>query len=235
MEFGLVYANDWFLVPCTITTGSVLRLRGIAVTDVFGQCTWVEAAGSGTEDDWQRWAMFLQSRRGRADMPADTSLLVLPTAHKVLEGPPLDEVLLIRDEMANMVWAVEKTIWLPTGEPGQGAEAARDLRAFLERDVLRRMGGTLPPPPPAAEEARFRYQVMTSVPEQWIPFVPVHVPGDLRQIQLQRAAMPRILEGDPKKPKKVQPRTALMREGSIAPRRCRTSSTRRRCPAPAFG
>src|SRR6266480_7048867 len=79
LEFGLVYANDWFLVPCTITTGSVLRLRGIAVTDVFGQRTWVEAAGSGAEDDWQRWAMFLQSRRGRADMPADTSLLVLPT------------------------------------------------------------------------------------------------------------------------------------------------------------
>jgi hypothetical protein len=213
MEFGLVYANDWFLVPSTIPAGSVVKLRGIAVTDVFGERIFVEAAGSGPESSWQRWAIFLQSRRGAPDVAADTSLVLLPTAHKVLEGPPLEEVLFVRDEMANMVWAVEKTIWLPTGEPGQGAEAARDLRAFLERDLLRRLGGAPPPPPPAAEEARIRYRVMTTVPEQWIPFLPVQVPGDLRQIQLQRAAMPRILDGDPDRPKKVQPRTALVREG----------------------
>jgi hypothetical protein len=213
MEFGLVCANDWFLVPCTVAAGSLLRLRGIAVTNVFGERTWVEAAGSGSDEDWQRWAMFLLSRRGEAEVPADTSLVVLPAAQKVLEGPPLEEVLLVRDEMANMVWAVEKTIWLPTGEAGQGAEAARDLRAFLERDLLRRLGGAPPSPPPAAENARIRYQVMNTVPEQWIPFIPVHVPGDIREIQLQRAAMPRIMEGDPDLPRKVQPRTALVREG----------------------
>ena len=111
-----------------------------------------------------------------------------------------------------MVWAIESTIWLPTGEPSPGAETARDLRAFLERDLERRLGHP-PEPPPAAENARIRYQVMTSVPEQWIPFIPVHVPDDVREIQLQRAAMPRILEGDPARPRKVQPRTALIREG----------------------
>jgi len=53
--------------------------------------------------------------------------------------------------------------------------------------------------------------VMSSVPEHWIPFVPVHVPGDNRQIQLQRAAMPRIVPGLPVEP--VEPRTALLRVG----------------------
>ena len=199
-------------VPCTVPAGSVLQLRGLAVTNVFGERTWVEAAGRGTGDDWQRWGMFLLHRRGDAGLPADTSLVVVPAAQKVLESPPLEEVLLVRDEVANMVWAVEKTIWLPTGEPGQGAEAARDLRAFLERDVARRLGGAPPPSLSAAENARIRYQVMNTVPEQWIPFVPVHVPGDIREIQLQRAALPRILSGDPQPPK-VQPRTALVREG----------------------
>jgi hypothetical protein len=213
MEFGLVFANDWFLVPCTVAAGSVIGLAGVAVTTVFGERTWVQAAGSGADEDWQRWAMFLLNRRGDANVAADTSLLVLPTAQKVLEGPALEEVLLVRDEMANMVWAVENTIWLPTGEPGQGAEAARDLRAFLERDLVSRLGGVPPEPPPAAENARIRYQVMSSVPEHWIPFVPVHMPGNVREIQLQRAAMPRILEGDPERPRKVQPRTALAREG----------------------
>lgn len=56
-------------------------------------------------------------------------------------------------------------------------------------------------------------QVMSTVPENWIPFVPVHVDGSNREIQLQRAAMPRILEGDPNPPVKVQPRTALLRQG----------------------
>jgi hypothetical protein len=42
--------------------------------------------------------------------------------------------------------------------------------------------------------ADVRYQVMTTVPEHWIPFVTVHVPSDIREIQLQRAALPRIVE-----------------------------------------
>ena len=36
---------------------------------------------------------------------------------------------------------------------------------------------------------------MNTVPENWIPFIPVHVPDNNRQIQLQRAAMPRVLPG----------------------------------------
>ena len=41
--------------------------------------------------------------------------------------------------------------------------------------------------------APVRYQVMNSVPENWIPFIPVHVPNNNREIQLQRVAMPRVL------------------------------------------
>ncbi len=54
---------------------------------------------------------------------------------------------------------------------------------------------------------------MNTVPEEWIPFIPVHLPGDNREIQLQRAAMPRILQGDPNLPVRVRPRTTLLREG----------------------
>ena len=71
------------------------------------------------------------------------------------------------------------------------------------------------------------------MPENWIPFVPVHVRGSDREIQLQRAALPRIIEGDPAPPVRVRPRTALLREGSTRRRPSRTSSTRRRCRAPA--
>jgi hypothetical protein len=49
---------------------------------------------------------------------------------------------------------------------------------------------------------------MSSVPENWIPFIPVHVPDDNRSVQLQRSAMPSGVDGSP-----VRPRTALLREG----------------------
>ena len=55
---------------------------------------------------------------------------------------------------------------------------------------------------------------MTSVPEHWIPFVPVHIKeDDNREIQLQRASMLRIIEGDTVKPAKIKPETSFMREG----------------------
>jgi hypothetical protein len=38
------------------------------------------------------------------------------------------------------------------------------------------------------------------------------VPGDVREIQLQRAAMLRLLEGDPD-PQPIRPRKSLLREG----------------------
>jgi hypothetical protein len=41
----------------------------------------------------------------------------------------------------------------------------------------------------------------------------MHVPGSNREIQLQRGAMPRILEGDPNPPVRVRPRTSLLRVG----------------------
>ena len=212
IEFGLIYANDWFLVPYTVPAGSIVRVRGMAVTNVFGERTWIEAAGRGPDDDWQRWAMFLVSIKGKGNQPADTSLLLLPTAPKVNEGRPLEEVMLVRDEIANMVWAIEKTIPLPTGEGKPGREAAQETRRFFEKDLERRLGAP-PSPPPPAEGAKIRYQVMNTVPENFIPLIPVHVEGDNREIQLQRAAMPRILEGDPDRPRKVRPRTALLREG----------------------
>jgi hypothetical protein len=55
--------------------------------------------------------------------------------------------------------------------------------------------------------------VITTVPEEWIPFPPVHVAGSSREIQLQRAALPRIIDGGPNPPAKVQPRTELLRVG----------------------
>lgn len=212
IEFGLVYANDWFLLPYQLPAGSIAQVRGMAVTNVFNERTWVEAAGRGPDDTWQRWSMFTLNVQGESGEQADTSLLLLPTVPKVQESRPLEEVALIRDEMANMVWGIERVIPLPTGWGKSGPEAALETFHFYEARLAADLVAT-PPPPPPEPAAAIRYEVMNTVPEEWIPFIPVHLPDDNREIQLQRAAMPRILTGDPNLPVKVRPRTTLLREG----------------------
>lgn len=213
IEFGLVFVNDWFVVPFVLPAGSFAHVDGIVVKDVFGERTWIDPAGSGLDDDWQRWAMFLTSVRGKGTQLADTSLTLLPVASRVEESKPLEEVMLVRDEVANMVWAIETAVPLATGEAERGVEAARALRAYFESDVVARLG-PVPTSPPTAPTAAVRYELMNGVPENWIPFIPVHRENETRSIQLQRAAMLRILPGDDRRPfRKVEPRTALMREG----------------------
>lgn len=205
LEFALVYSNDWFLLPCDLPAGTLAQVDGVMFTDVFGQRTWIEPAGIGTDDERQDWSMYNLDVTGTAPVQARLGLFLPPSAPGTVQGPPVEDVLMVRDEAANMVWGIERTIWLATGASMPGAEAARQTLAYRER--------LHPPPDPPAAVAAISYEVMSTVPENWIPFIPVHVPGDSREIQLQRGAMPRIVR-DPANPiAKVQPRTTLLRPG----------------------
>jgi len=208
LDFALLYANDWFLLPFKLPTGSIANVEGLSVTNVFGERIWVEAAGKGADEDWQRWNMYSLNIKGTEDVPVDLSLVVLPSSPKILEAPPSEQVYLLRDEVANMVWAIEGKVPLLTGKSKSGREAAEELQAKYQQFVA-------PTDAPALyeNEAKVQYQLANSVPENWIPFMPVHLPDDVRQVQLQRAAMPRLLKGDTQPPQKVEPRTSLLREG----------------------
>jgi len=208
MEFALVYSNDWFVIPCTLPSGALAQVRGLAVTNVFGERLWIEAADQGAQDTWGRWSMFtIDIRNPAAGSPAvDTTLLLLPVLPSTQPSPIQEEVLLVRDEVANMAWGIEKTVPLASGISRPGSEAAKQTFNYLQALVS---GGGTPPDLTAA----VRYQAMNSVPENWIPFIPVHVPNDNRAVQLQRAAMPRILIGDKTSAQKVQPLTSLLRQG----------------------
>jgi hypothetical protein len=96
IEFGLVYANDWFVVPCTLPAGSVATVRGLVVTNVFGERLWIEPVDRGADASWSRFSIFMTTRQDARGGTGDPSLLLLPTVPAVQEGPVLEEVLLVR-------------------------------------------------------------------------------------------------------------------------------------------
>jgi hypothetical protein len=205
LEFALLYANDWYMMPLSLASGTIAEVKGIAVTNVFGERFWVAPAGEGIDDDWRRWTMFTTSIKDKGREIADTALMAAAVVPKIQEGRALDEVLMTRDEMANMVWGIESRVPLPDGSGKPGLEAARETLGFFERAV--------PPLPPPAPSAPLRYDVMSSVAENWIPFVAARKPGSARETLLQRGSLLRLMEGAAGKPRRVTPRTPTLREG----------------------
>lgn len=176
-EFMLVYGNDWCVVPFEVEVGSLCETLGMVVSDIFGDLTLIRAADRGRDEEWRRWALFgLETL-----VPNDTSLprvFIPPTTPKMLESAPIERVVFLRDEMANMCWAVERTVPSRAGIGIDGEQYA--------------LAVTPPPPadPPPAPGATARYRLGTSAPPNWRPFVPVRMRGTSRSVRLQRARLP---------------------------------------------
>jgi hypothetical protein len=203
-EFGLVYGNDWTVVPYNLPVGTFAGIKGLIVTDVFGVRTFIRPAGEGQGMDWQRWSMYGLTTKPAGE-PADSRLLLAPATAKTQNGDPLERVIFARDEMTNMVWGVEERIGGVVGTGVDGFDRATALSAYFQQQP--RPGTVVPEP----SEATIRYVLGTTVPENWIPFIAVRKPGSPRLIRLQRAAMPRLTDAVPGTP--VEPRTAILRVG----------------------
>ena len=106
------------------------------------------------------------------------SFTIPPTAATaVLQGDSIEEVRFLRDEMANMVWAIEHKLHGGTGEGLAGHE-----RAVYNDQV----DSIVPEPGPL-----LRYQLETPVPEHWIPMLPVAIDPVQGDIALERGVVVR--------------------------------------------
>jgi hypothetical protein len=176
-ELGLIYGNDWFVIPYSMNVNTLCEIKALVVTDVFGERTLIRAADEGEENNWQRWSMFNLSNKN--ELGSYNRQFFLPAALiSTLESDPLEQVNYTRDEMTNMVWAVEEVIPDGTGKGINGYDAADKFG--------------IEPPPIAASTASIRYVLGTTVPENWIPFLPVHQAGSNQSIEFRRAAMPKL-------------------------------------------
>jgi hypothetical protein len=163
VDFMLIQGDDWYITPFHQRIGTLSQMEEFVAHDVFGTLTLIERAETTSEDPLKRWHMFTTST---GDWPAPF-FVVAPTAADILQpGVVLEQVRFFRDEAANLVWAVERTVPNAVGHPVSG----------IERDQAR--DGTTPPMLGAAperedEQASLQYQIQTSLPASWFPFVPM--------------------------------------------------------------
>jgi hypothetical protein len=163
-EYVSSYGNDWFVLPLTLRVGSLTSVRSLVVSDTFGVRTLLRPIGDRAlaKPFWSMLQLAYLRRAGTdAALPgAKTNLFFLPPAlGRSLEGAPVEDVLFARDEMANLAWAIERSIESPIEQPMPRADV---VSAEVGQEGLGRTG-----------EARYR--LASTVPAYWIPLLPVQL------------------------------------------------------------
>jgi hypothetical protein len=199
-EFALIYGNDWFIVPLELPVGSLFSVTDFTVRDTFGVSTQVTASRN---TDGTTWRMFSLTNPATAPAYVQDVFFLAPTLPSKLQGDPLEEVALFRDEMANMVWGVERRVQGASGESYSRYEESTQIAAHQQ----------LAQPDAGSITADIIYRLATPVPENWIPFVAVPAapsPTTSKfQIQLERRTMLRTLLDGQQIP--VYPKGLLLR------------------------
>jgi hypothetical protein len=155
IEFALVYSNDWSIVPLTVPVGSFTEITTLSIVDSFGKVTAIPPVSSGSMGNWDQWSYFSLDRikTGVAAKP-DASLFLPQSIMKAQESELIEEVSFIRDEMANLVWAIETIVPAPFGRGVSGRE-------YATKDI------------PRQADTRLSYLKKTYLPGNWIPFMAV--------------------------------------------------------------
>ena len=213
------YGNDWYVIAIDLPTGALVQTRSLVVADTFGAQTLLRPNGHQATASSSAWSMFqlaMPVDEGAHGVPMTNAFFVAGALAQPLEGPPIEEVLLLRDEQANLAWAVERRL---TGALEQAVDAATDAITSGDTDVV----GESP-------DGAAVYRLASPVAPHWIPLLPVRPDPDSAEIRLARAAVLDVagngrrtitshatLLGDPDEPMLI-PEEEVPREGAVVRR-----------------
>jgi hypothetical protein len=184
--FALVYGANWLLIPLETPVGALVRITSLDVRDTFGRTTTVGPTAPAGD-----WGMFGVSR---TDGAPDAALLIAPALPASLQGRDVEEVLLLRDELADLAWAVERATEGEDGHPADRAQAAHE--SVPQVPPARAAAGTLP------------YRLRTDPPSHWFPLLPQRAQPTDPSMAFRLIALPRVAPGGPVTP--LRPRGRLL-------------------------
>jgi hypothetical protein len=182
-EFALIYGNDWFQIPLALPVGCQAVINSLSVTDTFGLATPIPHYATvdiGSSGNWRIFSLDAAGPTPSAATGAVTANLLVLTAGgvNILDSDPIEDVLLLRDEPADIAWGVERTVAGPSGFALDRALAWRTAQ---------------PPATPPSGATVPVYRLGSTIPDYWIPFLPVSV--DAGPLQFRRGRLPTASTG----------------------------------------
>lgn len=176
VEFSLVSGSDWYTIPLEMELGELCWINKIEVKDVFGVTTEIKHYDEKdkqtkgvvlNEESLKVWDVFkIRDNLPTEYDPKQHFLFIAPATTFHLESEPIEEVLFLRDEYANMVWALENRIPNAMGQPVDGFDLHLELYGpFLPPDKEDDKNNPIP-----------IYRLANTVPSNWIPYLPEHLP-----------------------------------------------------------
>ncbi len=186
-SYAMLFGDDWFLLGADLPRGSLAQVRSVSVVDSFGATFDVPATAAadhvreGEVRSWRFWELSGDPSPGRGESP----LLLLPAALPPHDrGRPVEEVALLRDEVANLAWAVERVVEARSGR--------RVVRSGGSRSEVGSAGARTVPQDENASDV-WGYDLATPVPANAVPLVPVRLSETDPSIRFQRG---RIATGE---------------------------------------
>jgi hypothetical protein len=149
-DFLLIHGDDWYLARLDVPTGSLCWINSLTVTDVFGTTTTIPQADAPAGSSWTIFSTTDQTSGGTQPFliaPASASAALQASA-------PLEELHLLRDETADMAWAIERIVENTTGTPIT-------------------LNPTPEPTTPTNPPVTLAYQLATALPANWFPLLPL--------------------------------------------------------------
>ena len=181
IEYASSYGNDWYVVPLELPVGSLTRsTRWWSPT--ASACAAAAADrrphAAGRELEHVQLAHIGAGQRAAVSRRPTCSSCRRRSARS--SSPPVEDVLFMRDEMANMAWAIERSLESPVEQPVPRTDIDDAARTALATRAGRRRASGLP-----------RYLLSTTVPKHWIPLLPVQLrePPDKVVSRLRRGAV----------------------------------------------
>lgn len=198
----VTFTHDWQIIPLELPVGSITEIDNIEIIDAFGDNYHIESLS-----DPSNCSFFTLNLKGSLfSLDMETRLLIPPVVAKRMESKPIEEVMFVRDEMANMVWAIEKIAPDLFDGGVNGKELANMIQRYYEENINFLEAEINDQVKSNASKA---YKLAATTPENWIPMLPVMNSTSYRDFQFQRATAYRIVK-DVNTKQTIRPKTNIL-------------------------